>query len=619
MVLLATTDYSEQSRIVVAIANESRVIVMKNRQTAKLEKQLIYLLLHNKECLRKFSQTKIEQWDFTDEHRGQIVEQILQAYNKHQVLLTRQQMLQNIETIPVPKQKIAVELAFNICYMSSTSPDNFPWLLEQLKTKIKENQITKALGRFKVDRDNAGTDVAVKNLRNDLQKIETETNDTGIEHELQQYKRFPASVLSKDIQAYCRAVSETMSVPPEWLAGSIMAVSSSLLGNKVTLDTGFGGHVARPYFSYIVVCPNGSNKTHPMLKVMSYIFDKDIAEKEKYMTAKKQYDNALYTARKNKQIFEAPAPVRKRHFVNDTTIEQLSKALNDNPQGLLWYVNEIAGLFTGLGQYKNNKGNDEQRFIDMLDGVNYSVIRGDTDISVNKPFVSALGTTQPAVIKSIMSKYKDNGLAYRFCYNYSPKNVYKVKVNPSTNIDGYLNSFFACLDSLPLMAYHLHFDLDAQQKAIDYINNNFADMQAQYTCPVISGIISKIRTQFVNFCLLLHCMQNHKDIAGNLTISSQTVEQAYRLTMYYMYHNYLTLATNDTAAPAKVLNDYDKVLNAVVNGSSTVRDIQTKTKIQSNRIRPILEQLENDGVGTCQVSEQGRNKGQVSGFIKKTA
>lgn len=371
------------------------------------------------------------------------------------------------------------------------------------------------------------------------------------------YKNFPVSIFPYDIQQYIKEVSESMYVPQDWIAGSILAASGSMLGSRVILNTGFGEWEARPYISFIIVNPNGSKKSHPIQKVLEYIFEVDRQEEVKYRIDCRHYRSMEYSKKTNPQKPLLKEPIRKRYYVADITIEQLCKQLENNPQGLLWYVDEIAGLIKGLGQYKGGSGNDMERCIDILDGRSFPVSRKDFDLYVSKPFVSALGTTHPDTIANIMRGcLLDNGFAYRFNFCCLERNIPKVSHSIPATTKAMLTSYFASLNGLKtrykdesddikkhIDPYIFTLEDDAKERALNILNIEFVALFGAFgEDSLIAGILSKIETTFVNCCLLLHCIQNYRDIPSKKKIELNTVEQAYRLAMYFAYHNYKTLS-----------------------------------------------------------------------------
>ena len=45
---------------------------------------------------------------------------------------------------------------------------------------------------------------------------------------------------------------------------------------------------------------------------------------------------------------ETPCPIRRRYLVNDSTVEKLGELLNENPNGLTVYRDELVGLLRNL-------------------------------------------------------------------------------------------------------------------------------------------------------------------------------------------------------------------------------------------------------------------------------
>ncbi|WP_347566172.1 DUF3987 domain-containing protein [Scytonema sp. UIC 10036] len=72
--------------------------------------------------------------------------------------------------------------------------------------------------------------------------------------------------------------------------------------------------------------------------------------------------NKLQTARKNnKQNSGSPeelptSPVRQRYLTKDIMLETLQRIHSENPRGLLYYRDELAGLFKTRDRYRGGLG-----------------------------------------------------------------------------------------------------------------------------------------------------------------------------------------------------------------------------------------------------------------------
>ncbi len=349
------------------------------------------------------------------------------------------------------------------------------------------------------------------------------------------YQKYPEHIWQKEQRNYIRIIAHTMSVPFDWVAGAVMAVSSSLMGSKVKLDMGGGAWKARALYNYCVAALSGTNKSNPIKLVVDYIYRKDSECNNDYMKKTKEYNKKMLAFKRDKLEETPEAPTRRRYFVDDITIEQIGYVLQDNPQGLLWYTDEMSQLLDSLNQYKGGKGNDGPKLIGINDGKTMCVIRGGKEYYIESPFANFLGTAQIDVIRKALMIHKSNGLADRFNFTYSPNVEYKFIKNPESIPN--LDNFFDKLNNLTQT--DKLFTLS--DEAFDVLERNMNDVSIWQNTKdnYIRGIISKVRTVYANLCLIIHIINNIDNL--NFVIQKETVEQAYELALYHLCHNYLAL------------------------------------------------------------------------------
>ncbi len=113
----------------------------------KNQKQLIGLLLKHKDLVEKFINSPIKIKDFREEYQP-IVTEIIDVYRQG-FMLTRHGYRAKLKNNPVPKERIAQELAFDMCYISPSKDRNlFLPLIQEIQEDSFRNNFIDALGRF---------------------------------------------------------------------------------------------------------------------------------------------------------------------------------------------------------------------------------------------------------------------------------------------------------------------------------------------------------------------------------------------------------------------------------------------------------------------------------------
>lgn len=135
----------------------------KDSPQLKNEKDLIYLMLHNKHAIEQMLNSGISKEYFEAEHRP-IVASIVESYDMNDVLLTRNAFREKLKQYQVPKDRIAQELSFNSCYISKADINDLPHLLTAITKKHIGSSVTSALEVFKINRNQKGIIAATREL-----------------------------------------------------------------------------------------------------------------------------------------------------------------------------------------------------------------------------------------------------------------------------------------------------------------------------------------------------------------------------------------------------------------------------------------------------------------------
>ena len=133
------------------------------------EKELIHLLLNNKNAIESFLESGLSHKHFREEHQS-VVAAILESYEIHDVLLTRKSFRDKLQKCKVPKDRISQELAFNSCYAAYANVDDLPLLINKVLEENIQISINEILDRF-AKRATENNLVAIKQLVDDCNGI----------------------------------------------------------------------------------------------------------------------------------------------------------------------------------------------------------------------------------------------------------------------------------------------------------------------------------------------------------------------------------------------------------------------------------------------------------------
>jgi hypothetical protein len=333
-------------------------------------------------------------------------------------------------------------------------------------------------------------------------------------------------------------ISELMQVPPDFPAAVLMVGFSGAVGRRAQIrpkrfDYSFtvvpnlwGGIVARP----------GELKSPTIKQVLSPLRKLQAEELEAHKEAMKAYEQELEawdtrkaTWKKNAQkhddgsVFDEVKPEKPpctRYMVNDPTIAKLHEILSENPNGLLYVRDELAGWFATL----DTKGRETDRPF-LLEAWN-----GDGDFTVDRigrgtnhvphVCVALVGGIQPSKLQGYMRHAvgggpEDDGLAQRLqviVWPDPPPNWINVDREPDGRAaDAVEQAFRRVVDrnsSEPVLA---HFSADAQELFDAWHTELALRLRKDALKPAMQSHLAKYRKLMPALALLLHLAENDGD------------------------------------------------------------------------------------------------------------
>lgn len=275
----------------------------------------------------------------------------------------------------------------------------------------------------------------------------------AVEVKLPDVMRFDPSLLPGPLRAWVRDVSERMdNAPPDFAAAAAVVVAAALLGRKLgirpkrsddwlVIPNLWGGLVGPPASMKTpaleqVVKPlkrlaaeaqeahQGALKDHG-LDLMVAEAERTALKKKLEATAKKvasgegSRGNLEEVRREIEDLEEPEEPREKRHMTNDATIEKIAEILRDNPDGILYYRDELMGWLRSLD--KAGREADRAFYLEAWNGNgSFSVDRiGRGSLHVPAVCVSVLGGIQPGPLSTYVGDAleeaeKADGLLQRF-------------------------------------------------------------------------------------------------------------------------------------------------------------------------------------------------------------
>jgi hypothetical protein len=266
--------------------------------------------------------------------------------------------------------------------------------------------------------------------------------------------QFPIEILGQALGAWTFEAADAAGAPVDYVVGSLLAVSSALIGNSRRVSPWEGWIEPSILWIGLVGDPSSgkSPAIDPALNLVRIIeaemypdFEKKykawLKKKEEATIAEENWKAEVKAATKNGDPVpdkpdNAAAPkevVLPRITVNDSSTEKLGSLLAAHPKGLLFYRDELSGLFGGFDRY-SGKGFDRSFWIETYGGRAYIIdrIKNPLPIVIPNLSVSILGGIQPDKLSNILLG-DDDGLIARFLWIWPDK--FEEPKRPSSKVD----------------------------------------------------------------------------------------------------------------------------------------------------------------------------------------
>ena len=253
----------------------------------------------------------------------------------------------------------------------------------------------------------------------------------------------PAGVVPQAIECVARDQAKRLGVEAGACAAALVTAIGSLVpaGNQMQMRQHDTGWTVKAILWTAIIGEVGENKSATLKAATNPVIDIEKEWAKQYATERRDYDRinatkqkpaAKVTAAKDAtaklETPEAPLsispedwldvarePVMRRKVVQDATTEKLCEILSKNPDGLLFFADELAGLFGGMDSYRAKAGKDRPLWLQAKEGGPYTVDRRSHDtLRVDNLAISVLGGIQPSKIKALGAGLAEDGMLQRF-------------------------------------------------------------------------------------------------------------------------------------------------------------------------------------------------------------
>ena len=404
---------------------------------------------------------------------------------------------------------------------------------------------------------------------NDAGAWENEPNAIFVDH--LKPADLPAGVLPELVEQFARDRARRLGVDAGAPAAALVTALGSLVpaGNRLQmrqLDTEW---TVKPILWTAIIGPPGSNKSAtinaamgPVQKLQSMwrkLFAAD-EHKRKLDEARRATAEKANKAKPENtdQVFEGEAEAAKPRFrqkiYNDATTEALAVALCENPEGLLYHADELAGWLAGMDAYRTKGGKDRAFWLQAKEGGDFTVNRKLSErICVENCAISVLGGIQPDKIKALKVGMSDDGLLQRFTPIVIHRSGNGADIAPDTETSERLaKAASAIADAANGTLFRFSPEADAELHAIEAFKTK--EIARPDVSPTLRQWLDKMPNEFGRLSLVFHFIEHYgaarasEDTLPASVIGPDTAARARRYLTEFVYSHALTFYLKDLGA-----------------------------------------------------------------------
>jgi len=402
-----------------------------------------------------------------------------------------------------------------------------------------------------------------------------------IPDELRPVDQFDKTLLPEILRPWIDDIAERMQCPADFPAVASIIALAGIVGRKIGIrPKQRDAWQVTPNLWGVVIGRPGMMKSHAIMEPLNVLKRFEVEAKKSYKKAMRDHQAVAMVAAAKKRAGHSALlkavkdgegdldkiaeeivtedggadeePVRHRYLLNDSTVEKLGEILNQNPNGVTVYRDELVGLLKSL----DKDGQDSSRafYLEAWNGDGrHTVDRiGRGTIDIESTTVSIIGGVTPGPLSeylrtAVEGGLGDDGLMQRFqlaVWPDSPNSWRNVDRWPDTEAKTAAFEMYQRLKSLDPADVgaesdsneeipFLRFNADAQGQFNDWRAGLEHRLLAEDDHPAISSHLAKYRSLIPSLALLFHL--SDPPAAGE-GVSSRSVEMAIHWGRYLESH-----------------------------------------------------------------------------------
>ena len=394
--------------------------------------------------------------------------------------------------------------------------------------------------------------------------------------------------------------ARAMPTAPEFLFTTLLPAAASRIGSAAQVVIKPSAKYTQPMVFWTAdVSGSGTLKT-PAQRI---ILDPLIAlEKEAHAAYQVELENYERSKAAGTTV---PKPIRQRYLTKDSTLETLQRIHSENPRGILYYRDELAGSIKVRNQYRGGYGADEEAELDQWNGSAVIVDRAEKSICLPNSAISRTGSIQWEVLANLMGDHQDTNGAWSrwlFCAaDAPPRYLNLLGDEPESRITETLTWLYQELSKVPKQDYLLSFEA---KHLFESWQHQLVDAQRSEAALGLQLVYPKIEAYTARLALWLNIVNAVlRREQPTPVISGETMERAIELAAYYLWQHKLIHTHNspDSGLAAIALKIHKYVERVGEATASRLKSgVRALRKMGAEQIRQLMQTLANVGFGSVQ-------------------
>lgn len=359
---------------------------------------------------------------------------------------------------------------------------------------------------------------------------------------------FPVDALPSALRRVVREAADAFACPLDFVGVPLLSLAGGAIGNARHLSIK-RTHTQPPMIWSAIVGRPGTAKTPP-LKFLARPFETEEGRRLE------EWRSTFATWEGQDRENRGARPTPSRCLVSDITTESLGVALVENRRGLVMVRDELAGLVSGMNQYKGGRGHDRQIYLQLWSGSSIQIDRkSDTrgPLHVPLPCLSITGSIQPDILPRLRGEPvrgdqpPDDGFIDRFLIVYPPdrpaagESWAEVKETTQLAWGSVVSNLLglqmvASQDGSGMRPYYVHLAGCGQNAWETFTHRHAAEINDEAFPGHLLGPWAKLHGYVARLSLVLHCLgwacgeveNDQADVSGETVASAEVLADYFK-------------------------------------------------------------------------------------------